>query len=254
MFKKIFVIMLCFVSSVMMFGCQIVKPSVAKTPPLKIVSIPSLIENNELVISTIIYPKEKGAITGIDKLSFPSEVSVDIVNDEYALLRTSYKNLGSSGEVKFIIDNKTISIEKFAFLENNSIETISMLKKLGMVAPSPVLSDSFKISLEEVIRQHTPLYFGEDGVRVIIKNNVTIIPSRHGFVNRGVMELPAIPKEISVLKDDFFCIDIEYFYNGKSFLIFTSDRSLRLDKILITFYDGNFILTDLKIDDDMGKG
>ncbi|MFA5230666.1 MAG: hypothetical protein WC422_04875 [Candidatus Paceibacterota bacterium] len=244
-----------------MLGCQKIKTPIAKgevTPPPRIMSAPSTLEPDELVISATIYPKEKGTITGIDGFSIPENVSVDIIKGEYVLARTNYKNLGSSGELKLIIDDKKISLEKFVFDENNSIETIKILKSLGMRAPGPVLSNSITMSLADAMRSsRTPLNINNEGLRVLLKNDLIITPSPNdpvGRINSGSIALPGIPKNISILEDDWVLINIEYLYNGKSYLTFTSDVSWQLDKILITFEDGNFILTDLTLDDGVGKG
>lgn len=253
MHKKI-LSFLVLISLLSMIGCQKAETSNyrAKNDDYrKMVTIDSgTISPADLVLSTrvsINSSDDRNIITGIDQLSIPENVRVDIINGEYALLRTHYNNLGIKGTIKLIINDRWISEQPFSFTENNTMETINLLKSLGMEAPRPFLPDSYTIDFKEAIRDTcTMITFEKNMVKVQLRTvsaYFSFESLRHW--SSGSFDLPDVPKQIIIPKEHQQYTNVNYVLeDGKMRLDFESSTAI-LDNILVTFQSGEFIFAKI---------
>jgi len=252
MHKKI-LSFLVLISLLLVIGCQKAETSNYQTNNgdyRKIVTIDSgAISSTDLILSTRVSLNsldDRNIITGIDQISIPENVRVDIINGEYALLRTHYNNLGLKGKLKLIINDRWISEQPFCFSEKNTIETINLLKSLGMETPQPFLPDSYTIDFQETVKDiHAVIMFEKNKVIARLRKTYEYFdPASTRHLSSGSLDLPDIPERIIIPKE-YLDLNIDYVLeDGKMRLDFESSTAI-LDNILVTFPNGEFIFAKI---------
>jgi hypothetical protein len=265
--KKLLLIISCFIFCTSLYNCHKTiqttnlkesNNTISTTKPKESnntnhIAINSIPEDN-LTLSYIIYPNKKSdIITGVDILSIPEDVKVDLIDSKWLLLRTNFNNLGLNEKLTFIVNNNELVTKNFSFMENNYLDTIVILQAIGL--PMPEKSQEPK--LKEIFFSNKKTLFGENSIRLIIKDNINLTPSKEAppyYPYSGSIELPSnkIPQKIILEEELFEKCNIIFIYIKNS-LVFTANESHRR-KILVFFQDGETLIYTIEIEGGMGKG